>query len=234
MPIAIEGSGFDLPLTEGWIPTAWLLGAFLNPELLREEACWSPALSLRCLDQMLILGDSTFPLFLLLALFRHFASALLALNTAEALEEFIADLPWRLDASQSSQPSELSELTQPSELAQLAQLAQLVESATILHKIAPISVIQSLRCVGAQCASGLLPDQLPGDSAIWRRRYDAFTQHMLLPREWQIPLEGNEGRLEHVMLQWTGVYRVLSRDLPHLPCPSMSAIAGASLSLSLI
>ena len=138
MPIAIEGSGFDLPLTEGWIPTAWLLGAFLNPELLREEVCWSPALSLRCLDQMLILGDSTFPLFLLLALFRHFASALLALNTAEALEEFIADLPWRLDASQSSQPSELSKLTQPSEL---AQLAQLVESATILHKIAPISVL---------------------------------------------------------------------------------------------
>ena len=221
MPIAIEGSGFDGLLSVGWIPTAWLLSAFLHPELLREDACWSPALSVQCLDQMLIRGDSTFPLFFLLALFRHFASELLALGTAEALEEFLSDLPWRIGSCQSSQSSQSSEPSEPSEL------AKLVESATILLRIAPISVIQSLRCVGAQCASGLLPDQLPGDASMWRRRYDAFVRHMLLPREWQLPLEGNEGRLEHAMLQWTGVYRVLSRDLPHLPCPSMSSIAGS-------
>ena len=221
MPIAIEGSGFDGLLSVGWIPTAWLLSAFLHPELLREDVCWSPALSVQCLDQMLICGDSTFPLFFLLALFRHFASELLALGTAEALEEFLSDLPWRISSSQSSQSSQSSESSEPSEL------AKLVESATILLRIAPISVIQSLRCVGAQCASGLLPDQLPGDASMWRRRYDAFIRHMLLPREWQLPLEGNEGRLEHAMLQWTGVYRVLSRDLPHLPCPSMSSIAGS-------
>ena len=164
-------------------------------------------MTLQCLDQMLIRGDSTFPLFLLLALLHHCEDQLLALSTADALEQFLSDAIWRLDA---------------------AQRSQLVEAATVMAKIAPISVMLSLRCVGAQCASGLLPDALPGTAAMWRRRYDAFVTHMLLPREWVLPLEGNEHRVEAATLQWTGVVRVLSRDLPFLPCPTLSALAGTA------
>ena len=205
VPIALEGWLFFDRCQSGWIPTAWILSAFLNPELLSEQVYWSPTLSIRLIDQMLIRGDSTFALFFLLALFQHFTDDLIVLNTADTLEAYLSDLPWLLDAQ---------------------QLAKLIETATIMEKIAPISVVQSLRCVSAQCASGLLPDALPGDAATWRRRYEAFMGHMLLPREWTLPLEGNELRFEHTLMQWTGVYRILSRDLPYLPCPSMSAIAG--------
>ena len=154
---------------------------------------------------MLIRGDSTFSSFFLLALFQHRSSDLLMTESAVALEEQVHELPWEIETE---------------------SLTELIEMAIIMEKMTPISVLQSMRCVSCQCASSLLPDQLTGNETLWKTRYETFIQHMLLPREWAIPLEGNESRLEHMILQWTGVYRVLSRDIPYLPFPTMSSIAG--------
>ena len=120
----------DLPLgVEGMIPTCWLLGSFIEPELFGDSAVWRVEVSGALLDQLVIRGNPAFALFFLLALLRRGESAILAGRTAGEVEGVVRSLPW-------------SEAI-PAVLAEAGEM----EAKT------PVSARVALRSVFAQCAS---------------------------------------------------------------------------------
>ena len=120
----------DLPLgVEGMIPTCWLLGSFIEPELFGDSAVWRVEVSGALLDQLVIRGNPAFSLFFLLALLRRGESAILAGRTAGEVEGVVRSLPW-------------SEAI-PAVLAEAGEM----EAKT------PVSARVALRSVFAQCAS---------------------------------------------------------------------------------
>lgn len=120
----------DLPLgVEGMIPTCWLLGSFIEPELFGDSAVWRVEVSGALLDQLVIRGNPAFALFFLLALLRRGESAILAGRTAGEVEGVVRSLPW-------------SEAI-PAVLAEAGEM----EAKT------PVSACVALRSVFAQCAS---------------------------------------------------------------------------------
>ena len=59
------------------IPTCWLLGGFITPELFGDSAVWDVKVCVALLDQMIIRGNPSFSLFFLLALLPAFLEELL-------------------------------------------------------------------------------------------------------------------------------------------------------------
>lgn len=155
---------------------------------------------------MLIRGSGSFSLYFFLSLLQNAQKEILSIESSTELEEFILLLPWR---------------TQPD------QLNSLIEQAVAMEKITPISVNQTLLSVGAQCASELLPDDLPGEEGMWTRRMDAFQAHMEIPdgsplHQAMQRFAGLEHQLETYVLKEYGIPRILSRDLPYSLYSSMA------------
>ena len=162
------------------------------------------------LEQSVIHGNANIVLFLLLALLQHNSEAILACHTVSEVEEGIRVLPWQVEEK---------------------EVMAVLDTAFAMEAITPISVLQSLQCVESQCASDLLPDAIPGSKEMWERRFKQFHAHMLLSSEDTLlqdftRFSGIEGYMDSYLLQKTGVFRVLSREIAYLPYPTISSLQG--------
>ena len=158
----------------------------------------------------MIHGNANIVLFLLLALLQHNSEAILACHTVSEVEECIRVLPWQVEEK---------------------DVMAILDTAFAMETITPISVLQSLQCVESQCASDLLPDAIPGSKEMWERRFEQFHAHMLLSSEDTLlqdftRFSGIEGYMDSYLLQKTGVFRVLSREIAYLPYPTISSLQG--------
>ena len=111
------------------IPTCWLLGGFITPELFGDSAVWDVKVCVALLDQMIIRGNPSFSLFFLLALLRRSERALLAAKTAGEVGAVMEGMPWSSD------------------------IPAVVSDATALMGVTPVSALVALRSVFAQSAS---------------------------------------------------------------------------------
>ena len=186
------------------------MSGFISPEIYRETDVWNPRLSVASLEQSVIHGNANIVLFLLLALLQHNSEAILACHTVSEVEECIRVLPWQVEEK---------------------DVMAILDTAFAMETITPISVLQSLQCVESQCASDLLPDAIPGSKEMWERRFKQFHAHMLLSSEDSLlqdftRFSGIEGYMDSYLLQKTGVFRVLSREIAYLPYPTISSLQG--------
>ena len=209
----VEADPYNLLLEhEGLIPTCWLLSGFISPEIYRETDVWNPRLSIVSLEQSVIHGNSNIVFFLLLAVLQRSSEAILDCHTVSEAEECIRILPWQVETE---------------------DVMTILDTALAMEKITPISVLQCLECVESQCASDLLPDAIPGSKEMWERRFGQFHTHMLLSGDDSLlqdftRFSGIEGYMDSYLLQKTGVYRVLSREIAYFPYPTLSSLQGGA------
>ena len=111
------------------IPTCWLLGGFITPELFGDSVVWEVKVCVALLDQMIIRGNPSFSLFFLLALLRRSEREITAGKTSGEVSEVLEGMAWSCD------------------------IPAVVSEAMEMMRVTPVSAQVALRSVFAQCAS---------------------------------------------------------------------------------
>ena len=138
---------------EGCIPTAWLLSAFMNPDIVQETDAWSSTLTEQILDRLVIEGNTSFTLFVLMGLLKRKQGELLSITTKEDLFDCLLTIPWGLVDS---------------------DVVSVLEDASTFRESTPVSILYGVYGILSQCSPGLLPVAVQGSMSVWITRMLEF------------------------------------------------------------
>lgn len=134
---------------EGFIPTAWLLSGFMNPDIVNETDAWSSLITEQLLDRLVIEGNCSFTLFFLMGLLNRKKTELMSVEAKEELFDSLLMIPWGVIE---------------------CDVPTIMSDACSFQETTPLSVIYGLCGVLSQCSPGLLPPEVNGGMSIWIER----------------------------------------------------------------
>lgn len=188
-------------LSQGLVPSCWLLGLFMSPQVKDDVDVWNATIPAGILDTLVVRGNACYTMYLITSMMRIHRQKLLKCSSKAELQETMLVLPW---------------FTEEKDLPELMEQARRIELNT------PTSIIYGMCSIYSQSSGPLSPSHATGSPDAFAQRlntlYDQFNPskksrtHDLLV-QWR----GKETAFEAACLKNYGIAGVLSRDVYYPP-----------------